>query len=224
MLLVWILEKLGFGHFAHEYPHLVYSWFFALVLIVVGRLATRNVTMIPGKLQNVFEAIVEGLGNFQDSIMGRRGRPFFPLVCTMFFFVFCCNFNGLVPGSLSPTSNLNTTLAMALIIVGTTHLTGIRMHGFHYIKHFMGPSPILAPLMMPVEIISHTARILSLSLRLFGNIMGEDLVVAILFMLGGQYFLPLPMMFLGLFTGFLQAFIITLLGMVYITEALEPAH
>jgi F-type H+-transporting ATPase subunit a len=224
MLLVWILEKLGLGHFAHAYPHLIYSWFFALILITVGRLATRNVSMIPGRLQNVFETIVESLSNFQDSIMGRHGRPFFPLIATMIMFVFFCNFNGLVPGSFAPTSNLNTTLALALVIVITTHITGIRCHGFRYIKHFLGPSPIVAPLMFPVEIISHLARVLSLSLRLFGNIMGEDLVVAILFMLGGQFFLPLPMMFLGLFTGFLQSFIITLLGMVYIAEALEHAH
>ncbi|MDR0549356.1 MAG: F0F1 ATP synthase subunit A [Deltaproteobacteria bacterium] len=224
MLLTWILEKLGLGHFAHAYPQLVYTWFFALVLITVGRLATRNVTMIPGAIQNFFETIVEAIGNFQDSIMGRHGRPFFPLVATIIIFVFFCNFNGLVPGSFAPTSNLNTTLALALIIVVTTHVTGIRLHGFKYVKHFTGPSLILAPLMTPVELISHLARVLSLSLRLFGNIMGEDLVVAILFMLGGQFFLPLPMMFLGLFTGFLQAFIMTLLAMVYIAEALERAH
>jgi F-type H+-transporting ATPase subunit a len=224
MILVWILEKLGFGHFAHTYPHLVYSWFFALILIVVGRLATRNITMIPGTLQNVFETFVEGFGQFQESIMGRHGRSFFPLVCTIFLFVFVCNFNGLVPGSYAPTANLNTTLALALIIVITTHLSGLRVHGISYIKHFLGSSPVLAPLMFPVEIISHCARVLSLSLRLFGNIMGEDLVVAILFFLGGQFFLPLPMFFLGLFTGFLQAFIISLLAMVYISEALEHAH
>ncbi|MDR1395346.1 MAG: F0F1 ATP synthase subunit A [Deltaproteobacteria bacterium] len=224
MILVWVLEKLGFGHFAHTYPHLIYTWFLALVLIVAGRLATRHVTMIPGPMQNFFEAIVESMGKFQESIMGRHGRPFFPLICTLIMFVFLCNFNGMVPGGFAPTSNLNTTLALALTIVCTTHITGIRVHGWRYIKHFLGPSPYLIPLLFPVELISHLARVLSLSLRLFGNIMGEDLVVAILFMLGGQFFLPLPMMFLGLFTGFLQAFIITLLAMVYISEALEHSH
>jgi F-type H+-transporting ATPase subunit a len=224
MILTWILEALGLGHFAHQYPHVVYTWLFALILITVGRLATRNVNMIPGPLQNFFEAIVEAIGNFQDSIMGRHGRPFFPLMATLIIFVFICNFNGLIPGSFAPTSNLNTTLAFALVIVVTTHITGFKTHGIRYLKHFCGPSPMLAPLMIPVELVSHLARVLSLSLRLFGNIMGEDLVVAILFMLGGQFFLPLPMMFLGLFTGFLQAFIITLLAMVYIAEALEHAH
>ncbi|MDR1871070.1 MAG: F0F1 ATP synthase subunit A [Deltaproteobacteria bacterium] len=224
MLLVWILEKLGLGHFAHEYPHLVYTWFFALVLITVGRLATRKVSMIPGPIQNFFEAIIEAISKFQDSMMGRHGRPFLPLMATLMIFVFFCNFNGLIPGSFSPTSNLNTTLALALVIFGATHITGIRTHGFRYIKHFLGPAPAIAPLMFPVEIISHLARVLSLSLRLFGNVMGEDLVIALLFSLVGQYFLPLPMMFLGTFTGFLQAFIMTLLAMVYVNEALEHSH
>jgi F-type H+-transporting ATPase subunit a len=156
--------------------------------------------------------------------MGSKGKTFFPLMATLIIYVFFCNFNGLIPGSFSPTSNINTTLALALIIVVTTHVTGIFMHGFSYIKHFLGPSPFLSPLMLPIELISHAARIISLSLRLFGNIMGEDLVIAILFMLAGKFFIPLPMMFLGLFTGFLQAFIITLLAMVYISEAQAHAH
>jgi F-type H+-transporting ATPase subunit a len=224
MLLVWILEKIGLGHFAHAYPHLVYTWFFVIVLIVVARLATSKLSLVPGTLQNIFEVVVEQLAAFQDSIMGAKGRPFFPMMGTLMIFVLFCNVNGLIPGSSSPTSNLNTTLALALMIVITTHATGVYKHGLKYIKHFLGPSPFLAPLMFPVEVVSHLARVLSLSLRLFGNVMGEDLVIAILFMLAGQFFMPLPMMFLGLFTGSLQAFIITLLAMIYITEALEHAH
>jgi F-type H+-transporting ATPase subunit a len=224
MLLVYILEKLGFGHFAHAYPHVVYTWFFVLVLIVIGRLAARKISLVPGPMQNVFEWIVETLYKFQEGIMGPKGRPFFPLMGTLIIFVFFCNFNGLLPGSFSPTSNINTTLALALIIVVTTHLTGIALHGPRYVKNFLGPSPYLIPIMLPVELVSHLARVVSLSLRLFGNIMGEDLVLAVLFMLAGQFFVPLPMMVLALFTGFLQAFIMTLLAMVYITEALEGSH
>lgn len=224
MLLVWILEKIGLGHFAHAYPHLLYSWLFIIILIVVGRMAAKNLTLVPGKLQNVAEVIIEMIGNFQDDVMGTKARSFFPLMATLIIFVVVCNVNGLIPGSNSPTANLNTTLALALTIVLTTHITGLRHHGLRYIKHFMGPAPYLVPLMLPVEIVSHLARILSLSLRLFGNIMGEDLVIAVLFFLGGAFFLPLPMMFLGLFTGFLQGFIITLLAMLYIQEALEHAH
>jgi F-type H+-transporting ATPase subunit a len=225
MLLVWILEKLHLGDFAHAYPHVVYSWFFIIVLVVAGRLAVSKLTLVPGRAQNVAEVIVEQIAAFQEGLMGPKGRSFFPFMATLIIFVFVCNFNGLVPGSTSPTSNLNTTLALAIIIVATTHITGIRHHGFKYIKHFLGPAPFLAPLMFPVEVISHLARLLSLSLRLFGNIMGEDLVITVLFFLGGAFFiLPLPMMFLGLFTGFLQSFVITLLAMLYISEALAHSH
>jgi F-type H+-transporting ATPase subunit a len=224
MLLVWILEKVGLGSFAHAYPHLLYTWLFMIILIALGRLAAKRLTMVPGRLQNVAEAIIEKIGDFQDEVMGPKARPFFPLLATLIIFVVVCNFNGLVPGSTSPTANYNTTLALALVIVLTTHLTGLRLHGPRYVKHFMGPIPALTPLMLPVELFSHAARILSLSLRLFGNVMGEDLVIAVLFFLGGAFFLPLPMMFLGLFTGFLQAFVITLLAMLYISEAMEHAH
>ena len=224
LLLVWILEKIGLGHFAHANSHLVYTWAIMIFLIALGRLCARRLTMIPGKLQNVAEIVVEMIGNFQESVMGPKGTAFFPLMATLIVFVVTCNLNGLVPGSTSPTANLNTTLALALVIVGTTHLTGIRKHGPRYIKHFLGPAPFLIPVMFPVEVISHLARVLSLSLRLFGNIMGEDLVIAVLFFLAGAYFVPLPMMFLGLFTGFLQGFVITLLAMLYVSEALEHAH
>jgi F-type H+-transporting ATPase subunit a len=195
-----------------------------IVLVVLGRYAAKNLTLVPGKVQNVAEVIVERIEGFQDEIMGPKGKAFFPMMATLIIYVLVCNVNGLIPGSTSPTSNLNTTLSFAVIIVAMTHITGIRRHGLGYIRHFMGPVPFLAPLMLPIELISHTARLLSLSLRLFGNIMGEDLVIAILFMLAGAFFLPLPMMFLGLFTGFLQAFVITLLAMLYISEALEHAH
>jgi F-type H+-transporting ATPase subunit a len=221
LLLVWILEKVGLGHFAHTYPHLVYMWFFAIVLIVIALIATRKLSVVPGKLQLLFELIIDNMYKFQQSIMGKRGMVFFPMICTLIILVFFCNFNGLIPGSFAPTSNLNTTLALALMIVFLTHFMGFKIHGIKYLKHFMGPLPVMAPLMFVVELVSHAARVVSLSFRLFGNVLGEDLVIAILLMLAGQYFLPLPMMFLGLFTGFLQAYIITVLAMVYIGEAME---
>lgn len=227
MFLALISDAIGnekISAFVHHNPHVIYSWFVMLILIVVGRLATSKISMVPGCLQNVFEAVIEGIDNFQLSIMGEHGRKFFPLMATLIMYVWLCNFQGLIPGGYAPTSNLNTTLSLALLIFTLTHVVGIKMHGFHYIKHFLGPLPILAPLMFVIEIISHISRIISLSLRLFGNVMGEDLVVAILFMLAGQYLVPLPMMFLGLFTGFLQAFIITLLAMLYIAGSLEDAH
>jgi F-type H+-transporting ATPase subunit a len=129
-----------------------------------------------------------------------------------------------VPGLYAPTSNVNTPLSMAIVVFIVTQAIGIKEHGFKYIKHFIGPMWAIAPIMLPIEIIGHFARVLSLTFRLFGNILGEDLVVAILFMLAGMFFAPLPMMFLGIFTSFVQAFIFSLLTMLYIAGAIEEAH
>lgn len=219
-----LFEAIGLGEFAHHYPHVVYSWVAIVFLLIIGWLAARNVQLVPGKLQNVFEVIIDGIENFQVGMMGEHGRPYFPLIASIGFYVFTCNVMGLFPGFMSPTSSLNTTLSCALVTFVATHYVGVKEHGFHYIKHFMGPLLPLAPLMLPIEIIGHLARVLSLTLRLFGNIMGEDLVLATLFFLAGKYFAPLPMMFLGVFTSFIQAFVFALLSMLYIAGALEEAH
>ena len=124
----------------------------------------------------------------------------------------------------SPTANINTTLGLALCTFVFTHYLGVKYHGFKYIKHFLGPIPALAPLFFPIEVIGHTARVLSLTLRLFGNIMGEDLVLMILLFLAGKFLAPLPMMFLAVFTSAVQAFIFTLLSMMYFAGSMEHAH
>ncbi|MBA4395251.1 MAG: ATP synthase F0 subunit A, partial [Desulfobacca sp.] len=165
-----------------------------------------------------------GIENFQVDVMGEHGRSVFPLIATLGLFIFLSNVMGLIPGFYSPTASINTTLSCALIVFCTTHIIGIKVHGFKYIKQFLGPIWWMAPLMLPIEIIGHLSRILSLTLRLFGNIMGEDLVLAILLLLAGKFLAPLPMMFLAIFTSFVQAFIFALLSMMYISAAMEEAH
>jgi F-type H+-transporting ATPase subunit a len=227
MILVWLLEKLGIPsltHFIHANPHVVYSWTIMLFLCVAAKLAVGTVKMVPSGGQNFFEAVLGGLEDFMVDVMGEHGRPYFPLIATLFIYILCMNWSGIVPGSFAPTSNINTPLSMALCVFITTHVVGVKVHGFKYVKHFTGPMWALAPLMVPIEIIGHLARVLSLTFRLFGNILGEDLVVAILFVLAGMFFAPLPMMVLGLFTSFVQAFIFSLLTMLYIASALEEAH
>ncbi|MFH1139258.1 MAG: F0F1 ATP synthase subunit A [Pseudomonadota bacterium] len=224
LLLSLALEATPLKDFAHHYPHVLYSWLVMIVLIAFGWLAGKGVQMIPGKAQNVFEVIIDGIENFQMEMMGEEGRPYFPLIATIGLYVFACNLMGLVPGMFSPTANINTTLSLALVTFFTTHIVGIKCHGVKYVKHFMGPLLPLAPIMVPIEIISHLSRVLSLTLRLFGNIMGEDLVVAILMILAGQFLAPLPMMGLAIFTSFVQAFIFALLSMLYIGGAIEHAH
>jgi len=214
-----------FGKFnLHIPPHVTYAWIVSLILLGLGLLASRRISLIPKGAQNVFELVVGGLEEFMVEITGEEGRAFFPYIATVFLFIMFCNLIGLIPGFLSPTANINTTLSLALCTFAYTHFLGIKYHGAKYIKHFLGPIPALAPLFLPIEIIGHFARVLSLTLRLFGNIMGEDLVLAILLFLAGMFLAPLPMMFLAVFTSVVQAFVFTLLSMMYFAGSMEHAH
>ena len=224
LLLGLLLDSVGLGGFVHHYPHVVYSWLIILFLLVAAKLAVGTVKMVPTGGQNFFEVLVGGFEDFAIDVMGEHGRPFYPLIATLFIYILCMNWIGLVPGMLSPTSNINTPLSMALVVFVFYNFIGIKVHGVSYIKHFMGPIWWLAPLMLPIELIGHFSRILSLTFRLFGNVLGEDLVLAILFVLAGMFFAPLPMMFLAIFTSFVQAFIFSLLTMLYIAGSLEEAH
>jgi F-type H+-transporting ATPase subunit a len=208
----------------HIPPQVTYSWAVILILVGLGVLASRRVTLVPAGAQNVFELIVGGLEEFMVEITGEEGRAFFPFIATLFLYIMTCNLIGLVPGFLSPTANINTPLSMALCTFVYTHYLGVKYHGPKYIKHFLGPIPALAPLFFPIELIGHCARVLSLTLRLFGNIMGEDLVLAILLFLAGMFLAPLPMMFLAVFTSVVQAFVFTLLAMMYFAGSMEHAH
>jgi F-type H+-transporting ATPase subunit a len=214
-----------FGKFGlHIPPHVTYAVVVSLILLGLGMLAGKKITLVPTGAQNVFELIIGGLEDFMVEITGEEGRAFFPYICTVFLFIMTCNLIGLIPGFLSPTANINTPLALALCTFLYTHYLGVKYHGAKYIKHFLGPIPALAPLFFPIEIIGHFARVLSLTLRLFGNIMGEDLVLAILMFLAGMFLAPMPMMFLAVFTSVVQAFVFTLLSMMYFAGSMEHAH
>ena len=224
LFLVKIFEWLGLGHFAHEYPHVLYSWLVMVLLIVSGSVAVKNLNIIPTKTQNFFEIIVEGLENFMVDITGEEGRWFFPVLGTVFLYIFACNLTGLIPGFFPPTASYNTTLSCAIVIFCFTHIIGIKYHGVKYYKHFIGPVWWLVPIMLPIELISHFARVLSLSMRLFGNMSGHELVLAILFGLAGAFFVPLPIMAMGIFVAFVQAFVFFMLSIMYFTGAMEHAH
>jgi F-type H+-transporting ATPase subunit a len=194
------------------------------ILIVAGALAAKSVTLVPGKGQNFFEILVGGIEDFMVTVTGEEGRWLFPLAATVFIYILTCNLIGLVPGFFPPTASLNTTLSCALVVVIFTHVIGVKYHGAKYIKHFMGPIWWMVPIIMPIEIIGHLARILSLSFRLFGNMMGHELVLGILFFLAGAFFAPLPIMALGIFVALVQAFVFFLLSIMYFTGAMEHAH
>jgi F-type H+-transporting ATPase subunit a len=224
LFFVKIFEAIGLGHFAHTYTHVVYSWVLMAILIIAGALATKTISMIPGKAQNLFEVIVSGIEEFMVETAGEEARWLFPLAATIFLYIFIGNLIGIVPGFFPPTANLNTTASCAIVVVVFTHIIGVKYHGVKYIKHFMGPVWWMAPLIFIIEIIGHLARILSLSFRLFGNMMGHEIVLAILFGLAGAFFAPLPIMALGIFVSFVQGFVFFLLSIIYFSGAMEHAH
>ncbi len=197
--------------------------FVVLLLSVLSFLATRRLQVYPGRLQNVMEVIVDGLHTLLIDTMGQHGKKFFPLIATIGLFILTSNLIGIIPGFESPTANINTNLAMALVVFFSTHVVGIITHGFKYIKQFLGPVWWLIPLMLPIELISHLSRPLSLTFRLFGNIAGEDIVLLVVLLLVPMI-VPLPIMFLMIFTSVVQTLVFMLLAMMYIGGAMEEAH
>jgi len=224
LILPTLLDFIGLGHFAATYPHVVYSWFVVLLLILLAYACTRTIRLIPGRAQNFFEVVVSGMEEFMVDVTGEEGRWFFPLVGTIFLYIATCNLIGLIPGFFPPTASINTTLSCALVSFLFTHFVGVKYHGIKYIKHFLGPIWWMTPIIFPIEVIGHLARIMSLSFRLFGNMMGHELVLMILFMLAGAFFAPLPIMAMGIFVSFVQAFVFFLLSIMYFSGAMEHAH
>ncbi|MCP3924768.1 MAG: F0F1 ATP synthase subunit A [Desulfobacterales bacterium] len=219
-----LLHIEALSHFIHGYVHVFYMWVIMIFLIILGAIAGKKPQLVPKKVQNVFELLIGGLEEFMVEMTGEEGRWFFPLAGTIFLFVFVANLSGLLPGFYPPTAALQTTLALAICSFTFTHFLGIKHHGAKYYKHFMGPVWWLAPLICPIEIIGHLARIMSLSFRLFGNMMGHELVLGILFFLAGGFFVPLPIMAMGIFVAFVQAFVFFLLSVLYFQGAMDHAH
>ena len=219
LFLQWIEEQLHL----HIGEHVTYTWLVMLILIVVSFLATKSISMIPSGAQNLLEVVVTGIDGLIEETMGKEGKAYFPLIATIALFILICNLIGLIPGFYPPTANLNTNAAMALSVFAMTHVVGFKKHGIGYLKHFMGPIIWLAPLMFVIEIIGHLARPLSLTLRLFGNMYGHEIVLMI-FLALVPLFLPIPMMLMGVLIALIQTFVFTLLAMIYIAGALEEAH
>ncbi len=230
-----VLEKLGLpvphgfvGHTLLEQlcaPYMTYTWFVMAFLFFVSKLTLGDLEMIPGHGQNFWEIIIGGMDQFFEENMGREMTDtFFPMIATFALYIAVANLIGLIPGFMSPTSSINTTLALTLIVWVTHHIIGFRAHGIKYYKHFIGPMPVLIPLMLPIELISNFARILSLSIRLFGNIMAKETLLGILFTLAGAYLAPLPIMVLGVLVSLVQAMVFVLLTVIYFAQAQEHAH
>jgi F-type H+-transporting ATPase subunit a len=209
---------LGFGgHFGTLIVHTI----LAMVLtLLIAKLATKKLEIVPKGCQNVMESVIEGILHIGSDVIPKDlAKKYLPLTGALALFIFVANVIGIVPGFESPTSNVNLTLPLALIVFFYYHYEGIKKNGVgHYFSHFAGPVKILAPLMFPIEIISHISRIISLSFRLFGNIKGDDLFLAVLLMLA-PWIVPLPAFALLTFSALLQAFVFMILTYVYLAGA-----
>jgi F-type H+-transporting ATPase subunit a len=210
----------------HAIPDfLVMVFFVAVLLVILLALAARKPILVPRGRQNVAEMIVQMFEGLIVDTVGPEGRKYVPVIGTVGLFVFGCNMIGLIPGLMSPTSKLNVTLGCALVVFFYYHAQGVKAQGLKYFKHFMGPIPALAPLMIPIEIISHFSRPVSLSMRLFGNIFAEELLIVIMASII-PLFLPLPFMAVAIFTSLIQSFVFVLLSCIYIAGAVaqEEEH
>ena len=218
-----IIPELAHAVGLHVPDHVLFTWFIMLVIILMSLAATRKIAMVPSGLQNFFETIIGGLENFVVANIGEKGRKVFPILVVLFIYIWFMNISGLIPGFDAPTANINTNAAMAAFVFLYYNYWGFKEHGLGYVKHFMGPIAFLAPLMIILEIISHCARPLSLTLRLFGNIRGEEITLVILFTLA-PVVSTIPMYFLFGLAKTIQAFIFFILTMIYLKGSLEHAH
>lgn len=229
-----IYDRFGsapFAQFLHHWENVFFSLIIAIFLGTLSYFASRKPELVPKGLQNFLEMVVEGVSNFICGILGEEGKKYVPFLGTLFIYIFCMNMLGLIPGMKSPSSSINTTAALAITVFVYVQYTGMRKLGFlGYIDHFAGRprdlvGALLVPLMFPLHIITELAKPLSLSLRLFGNILGEDILIAVFIGLGASVLaflhLPLgipihfPFVFLAMLTGAVQALVFAVLSTIY---------
>lgn len=206
---------------SHAFVYVFHFLLVAAIILIVAKLASTKMQLVPRGLQNIVEAYLEGVVSMGKDTLGSESlaKKYLPLVATIGFVVFFSNAIGIIPGFESPSSTLNLTLTLALIVFFYYHYEGIKKHGVvKYFAHFMGPNKVLAPLMFVVEIISHLSRIVSLSFRLFGNIKGDDLFLLVMLTLA-PFIAPLPAYALLTLMAVLQSFIFMMLTYVYLAGA-----
>jgi F-type H+-transporting ATPase subunit a len=222
----WQGGPFGDSHFTIS--HVLSAMLVALFLIF-GAVAYKGALRRAGKdavvppsrfnLRNLFEMFAEAVLGVAEGVMGKANAlKYLPFIGSLAMFIFFCNFLALIPGFAPPTDTLKTNLALSILVFLATHYLGVKEHGLAYFKHFMGPLPWLAPLMLPIELISHIARPVSLALRLMGNMAADHKVVALFFGLI-PLIVPVPFLILGTVVVVVQTLVFTLLTMVYISMA-----
>jgi F-type H+-transporting ATPase subunit a len=193
------------------------------ILIALAFVIRLQLSDRPSRLQSAMEMLLDHLDGTMRAMFGRDPRPYLPLILTLALFIGMANLMGLVPGLHAPTGDLSTTAALAIIVFVAVPLYGLRAQGFvGYLRHYLEPAPIL----LPLEIITELTRTLTLAVRLFGNVMSEELVIGVLLLLAGLL-IPVPLMMLSVLTSVLQAYIFSILTVVYLSavvRAQRPAR
>ena len=206
------------------------SWTVIAILLVLAWVGTRRMAAVPRGWQNIWEWVCEVFRGFAVAVIGPGGERYMPLLATFFIYIFFLSLFGLIPGCISPTTTLNMTVALAIVVFFAVQYFGFRTHGLAYVKHFVGDVPfILKPVMLIVHLIGELAKPVSLSVRLFGNIFGEDQTVGAFLRLADQIQkaahvpipLHLPMVAFAIFGGFIQAYVFTTLTAAYIGMATQ---
>ena len=226
----WVVNTVIAGHpMAFNMDTLVTMWAAMAFLLILAFVATRKLTIVPTKLQLVFESILSAFWGLVDSLMPKEGRKHIPLIASLFLFIITANLMGQLPlrmielqhGEMaSPTNDINLTAAMAIIVLIYYVGAGFRKKGFRYFLHDFKPMSIF---MAALEVLDMITRPLTLALRLFGNILaGECLMTALLGICA--YFLPLPVMFFEVLVACVQALVFALLTTVYISSAVEEGE
>ncbi|WP_052236399.1 F0F1 ATP synthase subunit A [Candidatus Protochlamydia amoebophila] len=220
------------AQFLHRWENIIFAILVASLISLVAYLGARKKEIIPSKFQNLLEIAVEKFSHLILEVLGPEGKAYIPFLGTLFIYIFTMNIFGMVPLMKAPSSSLNITAALAICVFCLVQFLNIRNMGiFGFLYHLAG-SPktmlewLLAPLMFSLEIISQLSRPLTLALRLFGNVLGEDILIGTFALMGVAMIssvetfvgipLQLPFMFLGLLTSFMQALVFTLLSTVYI--------
>jgi F-type H+-transporting ATPase subunit a len=204
------------------------------IILLLAKMATKSLRAVPTGTQNVMEAFLGGVIAMGKDVIGEeKARKYLPLVATIGLFVLVNNLIGIIPGFESPTSNINVTLVLAVVVFFYYNFEGMKSQGaFTYIKNFVHlgemaalPKFLMSLLMYPIEFVSHISRIVSLSFRLFGNIKGDDLFLWVILMLA-PWFMPMMPMVLLTFMAFLQTFVFMILTYVYLAGAVavDDAH
>jgi len=227
--------------FLYDWVNIVFAFGVAIFLCIISIIVYRKREMIPGPFQNAIEMLVEGMFNFLESILGKEAKKYTPFLGTIFFYILINNWMGMVPLGHSPSTSLNVTASMAILVFLYAQYTGIRRLGIlGYLDHLAGTprdvvSYCMIPLMFPLHLVGELAKPLSLALRLFGNITGEDVLIAVFVGFGVAILafspvgipLQFPFYFLGLLLSTVQALVFTLLSSIYILLMLpheEHAH